>query len=185
MKRILLTIALLSLGSQAMADPAAQSKWYVLAGTSYTWGDGYAPEGAGLGTRGGEDGFGWSLGSGWMVNDRLNFELGITSKNLNSDASTDVDQYGAEVSLLYFLNRDSRMAPYLVLGLGGVDNSSVPSQGFELFASGGFGFSSRLGDGSGAASLRVEARAIQEFSNRSLNDAVVNIALQIPVGAAN
>lgn len=183
MKKILLTIALLSLGAQAGADQAPQSKWYILAGASYTLGDGYAPES--LGGRGGELGFGWTLGSGWMVTERLNFELAITSKNLSTEVGEDIDQFGFEGSGLYFLDRDSKIAPYFVFGLGGVDNNRVKNQGFELYASAGFGITSRLGEGPGSATLRLEARAIEELGDGSLNDSVVNFALLIPVGAAD
>lgn len=183
MKKILLTAALLSLGAQAGADPAPQSSWYALAGASYTYGDGYEPEG--LGGRGGELGFGWTLGSGWMVNERFNFELAITSKNLSAEIGADIDQFGFEGSGLFFLDRQSRFQPYLVAGLGGVDNTRISNQGFEAYAAGGFGFLSRLGDGPGSASMRFEARGILELGDRSLNDAVVNLLLQIPIGSAN
>lgn len=182
-KRILFSIALLSLGAQAGADPAPQSNWYVIAGTSYTFGDGYGPEA--LGGRGGELGFGWSLGSGWMVNQNINFDFAITSKNLSVSGGEDIDQFGFEATGLYFFNRNSKMAPYILIGLGGVDDTRIQNQGFEAFVSAGFGFTSRLGDGPGAASLRVDARAIEELGDRSLNDAVVNLSLQIPVGSAN
>lgn len=183
MKKILLISAMLGLASQANSDPAPQSNWYILAGTSYTWGDGYEPET--LGGRGGESGFGWTLGTGWVVNERLNFELAGTSKNLSVKAGEDIDQYGLEGNGLIFLNRNSRMAPFLLLGIGGVDNSRAPSQGFEMYASAGLGFVSRLGEGPGSATLRFEARAIEELGKRSLNDGVMNLSLQIPVGSAN
>ncbi len=181
MKKLLLSITLLTLAGQATAEPAPQNNWYLLAGASYTFADGYEPET--LGARGGEFGFGWTLGSGWVVNDRLNFEIAVTSKHLSADGSTDVDQYGFDASGLYFLNRNSRMAPYLVMALGGVDNNEAQNQGFELYAAIGAGLSSRLGDSAGAATIRLDARFVEELGNRSLNDAVINLALQIPVGS--
>ncbi len=182
MKRILLTMTGLVLAGQVHAEAAPQSDWYIVAGANYTFADGYEPEG--LGGRGGEFGFGWTLGSGWVINERFNFELAFTNKHLNADHSEDVDQYGFDASGLFFLNRASRMSPYLVVALGGVDNSRVSSQGMELFAAVGLGFTSRLGDSPGAATWRVDARFVEELGNRSLNDAVINMALQIPVGSA-
>lgn len=179
MKKLLLMMAALSLTAPAIAEQEQQSNWYLLAGGNYTWADGYEPES--LGGGGGEFGFGWAAGSGWIVNDRFNFELSFTSKRLNADNAADIDQYGVDASGLVFLNRGS-MAPYLVFGIGGVDNSRVASQGLELFASLGLGFARRMGDGAGAATLRADARFIEELGNRSLNDAVFNLALQIPVG---
>lgn len=181
MNKFLLLIATLALAGQAAAEDAAQSNWYVLTGASYTFGDGYEPES--YGTRGAEFGFGWALGSGWVVNERVNFELSITSKHLSADGPTDIDQYGFDASGLFFLNRNSRMAPYLLLALGGVDNNRVENQGFELFAAAGAGIASRLGNSSGAATMRLDARFVEEMGNRSLNDVVVNLALQIPVGS--
>lgn len=181
MKKLLLSITALVLAGQATAEQAPQSNWYILAGASYTFADGYEPES--LGTRGGEFGFGWTLGSGWMVNERLNFEIAVTSKHLSAAGNNDIDQYGFDASGLFFLNRNSRMAPYLVAALGGVDNNEVENQGFELYAAIGAGISSRIGDSAGAATVRLDARFVEELGNRSLNDAVINLALQIPVGS--
>ncbi len=170
----------LGLVGNAIADGEPQSDWYLLAGANYTSHDDYL---AGpLGPKGAEFGFGYALGSGWVANDNFTFEIAFTNKHLNADDADDVDQYGFEGNGLFFLNREARIAPFLLLGIGGVDNNAVPGSGFEMFGSAGLGLLTRLGGGSGAASLRADVRFYEELGDASLHDGSVNVALQVPIG---
>ncbi len=180
MKKALLALVGLGLALNASAADEPQNDWYLLTGASYTTGDGYVPEV--LGGQGAEYGFGYALGTGWAANQRMNFEIVFTNKVLKPAGTDDVNQYGFEGNGLFFLSRNSRMAPFLLLGAGGVDNNSVPNQGFEMYATAGLGLLSRLGSGANSASLRADVRYYEELGSQSLNDGSVNVALQIPIG---
>jgi OOP family OmpA-OmpF porin len=131
-----------------------------------------------------EDGVkGGLVGVGYALEEHWNIELFLQRLSLENEAgSADLDQTGLALNLLNVYNRDGRFSPYLLGGVGFVNDDAGGTIGDEdnFQAQGGVGmFWNLFGE---RVSLRTEALYRWEDADSSLGDFLVNAGLQIALG---
>ena len=152
---------------------------YITPMGTYIWPDG-SVDGANL-----EDGLkGGQLAVGFALEDHWNVELALQRINLdgkNSNAS--VDQTGLVLNVLNVYNRAGRFSPYLIGGVGFVNDSPSGSGSDEnnFQAQGGVGLFTDLW--SERVALRSEVLYRWEDASDSLGDWMVNVGFQIALGS--
>lgn len=129
------------------------------------------------GVRGGQ------LAIGYALEDHWNVELALQRLTLEGeDTSADLDQTGLVLNLLNVYNRSGRFAPYLLAGLGFVNDD--PDGGIDednLQAQAGLGlFTDLFGE---RVALRTEALWRWEDAEDSLNDWMINVGVQVALGS--
>jgi OOP family OmpA-OmpF porin len=132
-----------------------------------------------------EDGIkGGQLAIGYALEERWNVELAVQRLQLDTETSgADIEQTGIVVNVLNVWNRDNRFSPYLIAGLGYVNDDAGGTVGDEnnFQAQAGIGaFTDLFGD---RVALRTEAMYRWEDAEDSLSDWMINVGLQIALGS--
>jgi OOP family OmpA-OmpF porin len=188
--------------AQSADETGAQSlssfddRWYLLPFAAYTWADT---------DRGTDDGAGWGFAVGKPVNEWLNLELRMTYTDLPSDGDTSLGNLpqgdfkvgDIGVDGLFVFNRHGTVQPFLLAGLGGIQdrfgcdqipqNRGICSSGtkWSFMAEGGAGIMVRVAE---YASLRLDGRYRYDDNSGSLRssgsfgDWIVTAGLVIPIG---
>ncbi len=171
----LLATALISVASNAHASKAV-GDWFLTPMISAIWVSDDRPV---------DDDFGGHLGIGKAVSKRVNIEFNIVSASYEGFDEQDVFGVGFDVMSVFY--REDRFSPYFLLGVGyEKTDSSIHRDSSSTTTSIGFGFLSTLG--SSRTSLRTEIRYRQDWTNEDivgagpLNDFLINIGFQIPLG---
>lgn len=171
---IALATALLGLSLQARA---VDDRWYLSPMLSHVNPDNKL---------GAEESMGLGFGLGKAISDHWNLELLARANKLDNDlGGSNLRQRGLGVDGLYFFNRNPAFAPYAVMGLGALRTTLPGDIDSGLNANVGLGFVTQVGND---IALRADARRRWTDSDiagvgTSLNDWLVNIGLQIPLGA--
>ncbi len=132
-----------------------------------------------------EDGVrGGQLAIGFAIEEHWNVELAVQRLSLEgeNDSANEIDQTGLILNVLNVYNRDGRFSPYLLGGIGFVNDDPGGSVHDEenLQAQAGLGvFMDLWGK---RVALRTEAVYRWEDSTDSLNDWMVNMGLQVALG---
>ena len=176
--RMLIPILILSL---ALVGPAMSqeldTRWYVAPTGSYTFGSN---------DRHADDGEGFGLALGKVLNETLNLELGGRYEGLNLDAGADYQLTSVTLDGLLFFTRNNSFAPYLVVGAGVMRTEVLGITGEGLTGHAGLGFVSRLSD---RIDLRADGRARWDdnvtdvYGAEGFGDWLVTLGLQIRLGA--
>lgn len=130
------------------------------------------------GVRGGQLAVGFALEEHWNV------ELALQRQTLEAkNSSDDIDQTGLILNVLNVYNRAGRFSPYILAGVGFVNDDAGGSVGDQdnLQAQAGLGlFSDLFGD---RVALRTEFLYRWEDASDSLSDWLVNVGFQIALGS--
>jgi OOP family OmpA-OmpF porin len=173
---VLATLAGASFISTAGADELADKRWYVAPFGSFvnTGGD-----------RGAEDGWGAGMGVGKMLDKHFNIELKGFYNEFGSHAG-DWQLAGGTADLQYFFTRE-KLAPYTVVGLGGM-NTTVGGQSDSSFIGElGAGLTYEIND-----NLLLRSDVRYRYNNNldttfgrntdEFHDMVVNVGFVVPFG---
>lgn len=178
-KSHLLTLAIMAgLGavSVAHADSVDDTRWYVSPFGSFvnTGGD-----------RGADDGWGAGMGFGKMLNKHFNVELKGFYQNYESNQG-DWDVAGGTADLMYFFSRE-KVAPYTVIGAGGMNTSVGGVEEGSFIGEAGAGLTYEVNDN---FLLRSDVR--YRYNNNfdttfgrgtdEFHDMVVNVGFVVPFG---
>lgn len=132
-----------------------------------------------------DDDFGGHLGIGKAVSEKLNIEFNIVGASYEGLDEQDVVGIGFDLMPIFY--RDDRFSPYFLIGVGVSEtDSSIRPDTSNVTTSLGFGFLSTFG--SSRTSLRTEIRYRSDWTKKEkagaspLNDFLVNIGFQIPLG---
>jgi outer membrane protein OmpA-like peptidoglycan-associated protein len=170
---IALSLALLGISLQARA---MDDRWYIAPMLSHINPDNKL---------GAEESMGLGFGLGQAVSEHWNMEILARGNKLDNDlGGSNLRQRGLGIDGLYFFNRNPAFAPYAVMGLGGLRTTLPGGVDSGLNANVGLGFMTQLGND---MALRADARRRWTDSDitgvgTSLNDWLVNVGLQIPLG---
>lgn len=137
---------------------------------------------------------GGAVGLGWHLNHGLDIELQLFGTVIETDAGafTDFYQLGGGVDLRYRFLPDRQVSPFVLGGIGVVDNDVIPDSQDDttFFANVGLGFVTRDIADLGLR-IRGEARYIyDDFSyeafgfgpNSGMDDVRVSLGIEIPLG---
>ncbi len=152
--------------------------WYVAPTIAALTTDSNRPNQDDTGTK-----FGIALGK--EISNNINLEFGFANTKLDMLSGNDLSEKNYELDGLYFFNRESSFAPYLVGGLGMVKKSkAINGTQTNPTWGGGIGAFTDLGDFLGGSSLRTEVRFQQQIdsSNREYDDVIYRVGLNIPLG---
>ncbi len=132
-----------------------------------------------------EDGIkGGQLAVGFALADRWNIELAAQRLTLDGkNTSASLDQTGIVLNVLNVYNRAGRFSPYLIGGVGFVNDDAGGSVGDEdnFQAQGGLGlFTDLFGE---RVALRSEVLYRWEDATDSLGDWLVNVGFQVALGS--
>jgi OOP family OmpA-OmpF porin len=184
-KRILtLATAAVALGFSVSAANAMEEagQAYITPMATYIWPDGSLGSGSGKEL---DDGLeGGQLAVGYALEEHWNVELALQRWQLETeDGTADIDQTGLVANLLNVYNRAGRFSPYIIAGLGFVNDDAGGANGDEdnFQAQAGLGLMTALfGE---RVALRTEWLYRYEDAEDSLNDYLVNVGFQIALGA--
>ncbi len=165
------------------ADQATDNRWYV------------APYGTFInsgGDRNAADGWGGGMGVGKMLNQHFNVELkGFYQEfggygRLTNRYVGDWEMTGGSADVQYFFNRN-KLAPFLVVGAGGMNTHFRGRDSTGLIAEAGAGFTYEFND-----NFLVRSDVRYRYNNNDarmqsgiyqFHDLVVNVGFVIPFGA--
>lgn len=120
---------------------------------------------------------------GKFVNDYFAFEGVLGSSSLSGTDSLDLNEFG--LNGLIALNRDQRISPYIMFGVGVLDvESQLFAEGYTSFTNIGLGLNFRLGDGPLSMRLEHRQRSSGEVG-RDLSDRITSLGLSYAFGAAD
>ena len=127
---------------------------------------------------------GGQLAAGFALEEHWNVELAIQRLTLDAEHGSDsIDQTGLIVNFLNVYNRAGRFSPYLIAGVGFVNDDAGGAIGDQdnLQAQGGVGlFTDLWGE---RVALRTEALYRWEDASDSLNDWMINAGFQVALGS--
>lgn len=168
-----------AMGAAVSAGAQERGQWYFAPSLSYIVADD---------DRQADDDAGLQLGVGKVINERWNMELSAVVDNLElENGSAEFKQRGLLFDGLYFMDRDQRLDPYLVAGIGALKTELGNNDDTNLMANVGAGVMHSLNDRIG---LRADVRYRLDEDDSSVTgedrfgDWVVNIGLAIPFGGA-
>lgn len=173
----LLGTGALALSYQAIADNSFDDRWYLSPNANWIFADS---------DRDAEDDPGLYLAFGKAISEHFNLEFFLTANDLElEDNSSDFEQRGGGLSALFFPSRGS-FSPYVILGVGALNNELKDADNTNPFAELGFGFMKEIDED--GAKLRAEVKHRVDFDDESLpsedefNDWVVQLGVVIPFG---
>lgn len=137
--------------------------------------------------RGVDDETAFTFAAGLQANRRWNLELNLFRGHFDSEAGNDLDLDAAGINALRVFRRDSRVAPYLLLGLGAQrSDREIGGSSTDAYADAGAGLLTTLRrsavDGR-ALFLRFDARARYEDSQGNPLDYLLGLGLQYAFGS--
>lgn len=164
------------MASLAHAEQPDDNRWYVAPFVSYldTAGD-----------RGANDGWGAGGSIGKMLDKHFNVEVKGFYQQFNSNQGS-WESSGGSVDALYFFSRDT-LAPYTVIGLGGMDTTVNGIEAGSFIGEAGAGLTYEVSDN---FLLRTDIRYRYNNNfgtkfNRStdeFNDMIINFGFVVPIG---
>lgn len=166
-----------ALATSSLAMAADDNRWYFSPALSYIWADS---------DRHADDDFGVQIGFGKPVNQWWNVELSAVVDTLDySSGGGEYKQRGILADGLYFFNRSPRLAPYGVVGVGGLRTALPSNTNTNLMANVGVGAMTQLG--SSDMRLRGDIRYRWDDDDRvagvtRFGDWVLTVGLAIPFG---
>ncbi len=179
--------------------PSFDNRWYIAPFATYTWASN---------RRDVDDGFGGGLGVGKPINEWLNLELRATYTELSNNFSVgvwdDYDNYrevrvngknkifDLGLDALFFFSR-GRVQPYLLLGVGAIeDKFSASAQGYSL-SERGWSFMAEAGAGiqvpiadylsfRADVRYRYDANSAGMLDENAFGDVIATAGIVIPLG---
>lgn len=129
----------------------------------------------------------FTFASGFQATRHWNFELNLFRGHFDSEAGNDLQLDAAGINALRVFRRDSRVAPYLLLGLGAQrSDREIGGSSTNAYADAGAGLLTTLrrsaADGR-ALFLRLDARARYEDSQNNPLDYLLGLGLQYAFGS--
>jgi OOP family OmpA-OmpF porin len=123
------------------------------------------------------NGFGLSIGNAFSPN----WSLEMAVRSINFSGWVPQDEFFLGADILRVFKRDALLTPYLMLGAGYLSNSgrSLPDRDNAEFSA-GFGF---LLGRAGKPNLRLQYRARRDGNTADLNDQLVSLGVQFPLGS--
>ncbi len=116
------------------------------------------------------------------------WKLEFAGSGMSLDGFEPQDQWGVEADVLGEFWPDARFSPYVLLGAGYLktqrEKGDPDRDTANLMASIGVGVYSRFTEGSDVR-LRTEVRYRSDLDTPSLNDVIVNVGIQAPIGQAS
>ncbi len=171
--------AAVSLVVSSNSGAVEPGQWYFSPNLSYVIADS---------DRAADNDFGLQLGFGRALSKSWNIELSGVMDTLDLESGAgEYKQRGLQLDGLYFINRDLKVDPYFVFGVGGLKTSFASNKDTNLMANVGVGVSHLI---TKTLSLRADARyRIDEddksvAGNNRFGDWIVNIGLFVPFGSS-
>ncbi len=171
--------AAVSLVVSSNSGAVEPGQWYFSPNLSYVIADS---------DRAADNDFGLQLGFGRALSKSWNIELSGVMDTLDLESGAgEYKQRGLQLDGLYFINRDLKVDPYFVFGVGGMKTSFASNKDTNLMANVGVGVSHLI---TKTLSLRADARyRIDEddksvAGNNRFGDWIVNIGLFVPFGSS-
>ena len=171
MNRTILAFAAAALGFAGTASAAEKAgQWYVTPMASVIWADD---------ARYTDDDVGVAASFGKAVSEEWNIELHAFGYQMDGFNPTDLWGGGIDAARVWF--RDSRITPYMLVGLGwGKKNRGFGADSDAPYTNLGFGFLTDITRNSSIA-LRTELRYRMELDDeKTYQDLIANIGVQIP-----
>lgn len=169
--------ALIALAGIALPAHAMDDRLYLAPSVNYTFSDN---------DRRADDDWGLGFALGKPITPNLNMELSLTGSSLDFETgSGEYDLVGLGVDALYLFNRDARLTPYGVLGLGVLRTDIPGADDTGLMANAGLGLMTRLSDNlslRGDVRYRWDGNAAKAFGENSFGDVVVSLGLTYALG---
>lgn len=169
--------ALIALAGIALPAHAMDDRLYRAPSVNYTFSDN---------DRRADDDWGLGFALGKPITPNLNMELSLTGSSLDFETgSGEYDLVGLGVDALYLFNRDARLTPYGVLGLGVLRTDIPGADDTGLMANAGLGLMTRLSDNlslRGDVRYRWDGNAAKAFGENSFGDVVVSLGLTYALG---
>lgn len=169
---VLIALAATTLQAHAMDD-----RLYLAPSVNYTFSDS---------DRRADDDWGLGFALGKPITPNLNMELSLTGSSLDfNTGSGKYDLIGLGVDALFLFNRDARLTPYGVLGLGVLRTEIPGANDTGLMANAGLGLMTRLSDNlslRGDVRYRWDGNAAKAFGENSFGDFVVSLGLTYALG---
>lgn len=168
---------LIALAGTTLQAHAMDDRLYLAPSVNYTFSDS---------ERHADDDWGLGFALGKPITPNLNMELSLTGSSLDfKTGSGGYDLVGLGVDALYLFNRDARLTPYGVLGLGVLRTDIPGADDTGLMANAGLGLMTRLSDNlslRGDVRYRWDGNAAKAFGENSFGDVVVSLGLTYALG---
>ncbi len=116
------------------------------------------------------------------------WKLEFAGSGMSLDGFEPQDQWGVEADVLGEFWPDARFSPYVLLGAGYLktqrEKGNADRDTANVMTSLGLGLLTRMTEGADVR-LRTEVRYRSDLDTPSLNDVIVNVGIQAPIGQAS